>query len=315
MQIPPNGSPDASPTSGDDTVGGSEADATFEYQATLNFDTSFRQEDLLRLSLAAGDPTTTLANTENGLAVSDGGTDSNVELNGVFYSFPVSRKINATIAANSLATGSFVSSTIVAFDGPSVADAGGPEFYDLYNGGNSFSAGLNIDISENVVLDLAYASDTGNVNESDEGLFNNYSYLAQLNWLSDGIFSGAISYVNGDDSPDSPQYTIAGLVSFDFGQVVVSGHYAYTPSTVGGNLNSYTGGLTFPDLFSAGSELGIYGGVSPAVDRNPWIVETYYQIAVNESLLLTPAVVYSNSDGDGRDTENAYGALRATLVF
>lgn len=312
----PNGSPDATPASSDSTVGGPEADATFEYRATLNFDTSFTGTDQLRLSLRTGDATSTLANTENGLASSGGGgTNDNLELDDVFYRFAVGDRISATIAANSMVTDDFVSSTIVPFDGPSVADAGGPEFYDLYDGGSSFGAGVTVSLSDSLMLDLAYATDTGNVNEPGGGLFDSYSYIAQLNLLSDGIFDGAIAYIDGDSGPDSPQYTLAGLVSLDFGRVIVGGHYAYTPAEDGGELNSYVGGLAFPDLFGAGNELGLYGGVSPALDRDPWLVEAYYRISLDQFFSLTPAFIYSNSDGDDSDTENTYGAVRATFAF
>jgi len=312
----PNGSPDATPTSSDSTVGGPEADATFEYRSILNFDTSFTGSDRLRLSFRTGDSTSTLANTENGLASSGGGgTGDSVQLDDVFYRFPIGDRISATVAANSMVTDDFVSSTIVPFDGSSVADAGGPEFYDLYNGGGSFGAGLNFNLSRNLILDLGYANDTGNVNEPDGGLFNNYSYIAQLNLLSDGIFSGAIAYINGDSSSSSPQYTVAGLLSLDFGPVIASGHYAYTPAEGGGDLDSYMGGFAFPNLFGIGNELGLYGGVSPAINRNPLLVEAYYQISVNEFFSLTPSFIYANSDGDNDDTENTYGAVRATFAF
>ncbi|MEM9149773.1 MAG: iron uptake porin [Cyanobacteria bacterium P01_F01_bin.3] len=135
-----------------------EADATFEYSANLNFDTSFTGEDLLRISLLAGDNGGSLANTESGLASADfSGDNDNVRLEDVFYAFPVGNRISAIIAANDVLTDDFVTSTIVPFDGPSVADAGGPEFYDQFEGGD-FGAGINFAFSDNLVLDLGYSS-------------------------------------------------------------------------------------------------------------------------------------------------------------
>ena len=126
-----------------------EADATFEYRARLNFDTSFTGEDRLRIRLQASDAAGSLANA-GGLASQSGrrgGIEDNVGLDDVYYSFPVGNRISAIIAANSVVTDDFVTSTIVPFDGPSVADAGGPQFYDLYQGGD-FGAGVNFAFTE-----------------------------------------------------------------------------------------------------------------------------------------------------------------------
>ena len=55
-------------------------------------------------------------------------------------------------------------------------------FYDLYPGGD-FGAGANIAFSDNLVLDLGYSSGSSNVNTEDGGLFNDNSYIAQLNFF------------------------------------------------------------------------------------------------------------------------------------
>ncbi|MEL7352621.1 MAG: iron uptake porin, partial [Cyanobacteria bacterium J06560_5] len=297
------------------TVG--EADATFEYRASLNFDTSFTGEDRLRIRLRAGDPAGALANTESGLASSGGGgAGDNVKLDDVYYSFPVGNRISGIIAANSVVTDDFVTSTIVPFDGPSVADAGGPEFYDLYDGGSAFGAGANIAFTNNLVLDLGYASDSANINSDDDGIFNNGSYIAQLNFLTDGILDAAVTYIGATDAGEGDaDNTIAGLLNLDFGGFQVGGHYASTDVEGGGDLDSYMGGISIADLFGTGNEFGVYGGVSPAVDRDPLLVEAYYQVNVNEFFTFTPAVIYADNDSDGDSTDNFYGALRATFKF
>ncbi|WP_121968378.1 iron uptake porin [Leptolyngbya sp. BC1307] len=300
------------------TVGGPEADATFEYRARLNFDTSFTGEDRLRIRLQASDDAQALRNTESGLAnqSSRGLGEDNVRLDDVYYSFPVGSRISGIIAANSVVTDDFVTSTIVPFDGPSVADAGGPEFYDLYQGGSSFGAGANIAFTNNLVLDLGYATDTGNLNTPEGGLFNSYSYIAQLNLLTDGLINAAVAYVDGDQNGlGSPEYTIAGLLNLNFGRFQVGGHYAYTPANGGGDLDSYMGGVAISDLFGVGNEFGVYGGISPALNRDPLLVEAYYAIAVNEFFTFTPAVIYTDNDSGVGDDSNVYGALRATFNF
>ncbi|MEM6868166.1 MAG: iron uptake porin, partial [Cyanobacteria bacterium P01_C01_bin.121] len=293
-----------------------EADATFEYRASLNFDTSFTGADRLRLRLRAGDNDGSLANSFSGLAsAGSGGPNDNVKLDDVYYSFPVGNRISAIIAANSVVTDDFVTSTIVPFDGPSVADAGGPQFYDLYEGGD-FGAGVNFAFSENLVLDLGYSSAGSNTNTEDTGLFNNNSYIAQLNFLTDGILDAAITYIGaGDADADAAENTIAGLVSLDFGGFVIGGHYANTDFNGGDDADSFMGGVSFPDFLGAGNEFGVYGGVAPASGREPVLVEAYYDVNVNEFFSFTPALIYTDNDTSGGDTEVVYGAVRATFKF
>ena len=313
----PATSVDESAVALDGTTGGEEADATFEYRATLNFDTSFTGEDRLRIRLRASDDAGSLANTESGLASqsSVGLGEDGVRLDDVYYSFPVGNRISGIIAANSVLTDDFVTSTIVPFDGPSIADAGGPEFYDLYDGGD-FGAGVNIAFSNNLVLDAGYSSGTSNVNTDDGGMFNNGSYIAQLNFLTDGILDAAVTYIGATDAEDgNAENTIAGLLNLDFGGFQIGGHYASTDIEGGGDADFYMGGIAFTDLFGTGNEFGVYGGISPAEDRDPLLVEAYYEVNVNEFFSFTPAVIYADSDGDGDETDNFYGALRASFSF
>ncbi len=306
------------PTTGTDgTVGGEEADATFEYRARLNFDTSFTGEDRLRIRLQASDNAGSLANTESGLAnqSSTFGDENVVGLDDVYYSFPIGSRISGIIAANSVETDDFVTSTIVPFDGPSVADAGGPEFYDLYDGGD-FGAGVNVAFSDNLVLDLGYSSAASNNNGPGGGIGQNGAYIAQLNLLTDGFLNAAVAYI-GASSADSgdAENSLAGLLNLSFGNFQIGGYYAATDIKDGGDSDSYMGGIAIADFLGAGNNLGIYGGISPAENRDPLLVEAYYEIAVNEFFTFTPAVIYADNDGSGDNTENYYGALRATFKF
>ena len=310
--------PEEAAVAGDPTVGGEEADATFEYRANLNFDTSFTGEDRLRIRLRATDDASSLANSESGLANQGGrknGLEDNVGLDDVYYSFPLGNRISGIIAANSVVTDDFVSSTVVPFDGPSVADAGGPEFYDKFDGGN-FGVGANVAFTRNLILDVGYSSAASNDNSEDGGIFNDASYIAQLNLLTDGIFNAAVTYIGATDTDDGDiEDTIAGLLALSFGRFEIGGHYAFNSVDGGGDADSYMGGIAINDLFGAGNQLGLYGGVSPSEFRDPVLVEAYYQLAVNEFFTFTPAVIYTDNDSDADETENVYGALRATFKF
>lgn len=312
-----NFDPDVNNTGDDGTVGGTEAGATFEYRARLNFDTSFTGEDRLRIRLQASDDAGSLANSESGLANQSGndGLEDNVSLDDVYYSFPIGKRISGIIAANSVVTDDFVSSTIVPFDGPSVADAGGPEFYDLYDGGN-FGAGVNVAFSKNLILDAGYSSGSSNVNNGGGGIGTNGSYIAQLNLLTDGFLNAAVTYIGATDPTDgNAKNTYAGLVNLSFGNFQVGGYYAVNDLEGGGNADSYMGGVAIDNFLGAGNSLGVYGGISPSQNRDPLLVEAYYEIAVNEFFTFTPAVIYTDSDGGSGDDTALYGALRATFKF
>ncbi|MEL6471179.1 MAG: porin, partial [Cyanobacteria bacterium J06623_4] len=159
-----------------------------------------------------------------------------------------------------------------------------------------------------------YSTDSGNENVDDGGIFNEASYIAQLNFLTDGIIDAAVTYIGATDADDGDtEYSIAGLLNLDFGRFQIGGHYAVNEIEGGGDADSYMGGVAITDLFGAGNEFGVYGGVSPAVDRDPLLVEAYYKLNVNEFFSLTPAVIYADNDTD--DGDNFYGAVRATVKF
>ncbi|MGB3768319.1 MAG: iron uptake porin [Phormidesmis sp.] len=303
---------------GNQTGGGPEADATFEYAALLNFDTSFTGKDRLNVRLLASDSPNTLANTESGLNYQYGrrsDLEDNVGLDNVYYIFPVGNRISATVGANSVDAYELVTSTIVPFADNAVGFAGSPEFYILYPTGN-FGAAVNLAFTRNLVLDVGYASTSSNVNTPDGGLFNDNYYMAQLNFLTDGILDAAITYMDGSQDEDgTADNTIAGLLSLNLGRFTVAGHYASTSANGGGDLDSYMGGVAISDLFGVGNELGVYGGISPALNRDPLLVEAYYKINVNEFFSLTPAVIYADNDSGVGNQENLYGVLRTSFSF
>jgi hypothetical protein len=53
------------------------------------------------------------------------------------------------------------------------------------------------------------------------------SYIAQLSYLSDGVFDGALVYANGMTNAGATETdTYGALVSFDFGGFIIGGYYA-----------------------------------------------------------------------------------------
>ena len=294
-------------------------ETTFEYRARLNFDTSFTGEDRLRIRFQASDQggvddddnagTKSLGALSGGLASQSGPRgggqfigEDNVGFDDVYYSFPIGSRISAIVSANSTVSDDFVSSTIVPFDGPSVGDFGGPEFYDAIGiGGGSLGVGFNIALTDSLILDAGYA--TGDAQDAATGVFENYEYIVQLNYLSDGLIDAAITYMDGEADGDDADEIIAGLLSLDFGGFEIGGYYADQDGD-----ESWQAGVAL-DSFLGGSAAGAYIGED---FDDTFVAEAYYSLPVNKYWSLTPAVLYADPDGS---SDELYGVIRSTFNF
>jgi hypothetical protein len=308
-------------------IGTLDDNAAFTARARLNFDASFTGEDRLRVRLQTGDDDNGLLATAGGLANS-AGTGNSFVVDDFYYSFPVGSRLDLIVAANSIATDDFVVSTIVPFDGPSVADAGGPVLYDVGVGGGGAAAGFSFAITDNIVLDAGYSASEGtgiaaSNNNNQGGIFGaaSQSSIVQLSYLSDGLFNGALVYINGTTGGTATVDTYGGLVSFDFGRFIIGGYFAQhdgSGTAAGTDDSTWQAGIAFPDLFIEGSQLGVYYAdlFDLTANQSPYMVEGYYEIPVSQFLTITPALIYGDLDTvGGGDTDNFYGAIRATFSF
>ncbi|EKV03697.1 'Carbohydrate-selective porin, OprB family',S-layer domain containing protein [Leptolyngbya sp. PCC 7375] len=298
-------------------------EVTFEYRARLNFDTSFTGEDRLRLRLQASDD----MNAPNdflvdGLADSSGsGGEDNLQLDDVLYQFPLGERIDVEIAANSRSAGQLNSSTIVPYASNAVAEFGEDGFFEsAFDQDGSLAIGTNISLTDNIVLDLAYSTDNGQ--DSSEGIFEEYEYLVQLNYLSDGLIDAAVTFQDGEDPDSSVDFLIGGLINFDLGAFELGGYYAFIEGEDGlDDQEEWQVGISVPDFLAPGNELGVYGGVAfdndvANFEDDPVIIEGFYAIKLNKFITVTPAVIYADPDGvDGNDEDGWIGVLRTTFKF
>ncbi|MBU6229986.1 MAG: carbohydrate porin [Cyanobacteria bacterium REEB459] len=314
-----------------DNTNSKETSTSVEARARLNFDTSFTGRDRLRIRLQSTTGANALAGFA-GLANSSGVGNSvsyGVIVDDFYYRFPVSNSLTVAVAAKGFSGNDWVSSTILPYDGPAVADASGAQFYDFGgSSSNGAGVGLNFSFSDSVVLDLGYTAGYGGASAPNVGIFaaSNQSYIAQLNFIPKGGFlNAAVAYLHNDRSAQfaaaGPTDTFAGLVSFNFDKFFLAGHGAYTTFTGGsGNDFSWTVGAGVSDFGLTGSKLGVYGGQLPQVSGrtdNPFLVEGYYEIPFSKYLTVTPAVIYGDAkySTGGSDTAGIWGALRATFKF
>ena len=292
-------------------------------RARLNFDSSFTGDDRLRIRLQGGSGNAIVPDVLGGLA-NAGGNNYNVTIDDFYYSFPVGSRIKVTVSPRGLSGSDWVTSTILPYDGPAVADASSPQFYGRFSStSNGAGLGININFTDSFILDLGYTAGNTGATNPNVGLFAaaNQSYIAQLNFLPDGFLNAAVTYLHSDGvaigTPGAVD-SFAGLLNLDFGGFFIAGHGAFATFT-GGDDFSWTAGLGFNDFLVEGSKFGIYGGQLPSANLiadNPFLVEGYYEIPFNKFLTLTPALIYGNLGINGApDNTGFWGALRTTFRF
>ncbi|HSM80104.1 MAG TPA: iron uptake porin, partial [Nodosilinea sp.] len=207
----------------------SETSTNVAARARLNFDSSFTGRDRLRIRLQAGQGN---ALTAFGGLQNARGADYDVTIDDFFYRFPVGNRINVTVAARGLAADDWVTSTIVPFDGISVAQAGEPAFYNLAgSSSNGAGVGVNISLTDTIVFDAGYTAGNPGATQPNVGVFAaaNQSYIAQLSYLGDGFLQAGVAYLHSDRSNTFALNntgvaaaagaidTFAGLLNLDFG--------------------------------------------------------------------------------------------------
>jgi len=309
-----------------ETATNQETSVSVATRARLNFDASFTGRDRLRIRLQGAEGNA--LRPFGGLAYASGGTYSAVTIDDFFYRFPIGKLGEITLAARGLSGSDWVSSTILPYDGPAVADASGPQFYDA-GGSTSNGAGLGValDFGESLALDFGYTAGYPGAANPAVGVFaaSNQSYIAQLSFIpKDSFLNAGIAYLHNDQSIGfqggraGATNTYAGLLNLDFGGFFVAGHGAYTDFN-GGNDFSWTAGVGFDDFLLEGSKFGVYGGQLPQLigkANNPFLVEGYYQIPFNKFITVTPAIIYGDAKFTGTgDSTGLWGALRATFRF
>lgn len=344
---------------------------TLGYRVRLNFDTSFSGDDLLRARLEANNIVdfASLGNTigfADSFTYSTGRTDlddvsddgrrtnvvnNNIRIADLYYTFPVGERVQLTVAANGVTDSDWVVSTVSPFDSDgqgSISEFGGPPQYNFIPGGAG--AGFNIQLSDNLSLDAAYAGAEANDPSAGAGLFNgDYGIIAQLTYLSDSL-DAALTYGNGYQSAGfgpSGQAEVANTYGAQVNFKVSSGFQigggvAYIPiRTIGeGDYQvwSYQGTLAFPDLGGEGNLLGFLAGVPPRIARASdgvaglgpvsaalggrdrqdaaFLVEGFYRLKVNDNISITPGVIWISDPGNNNGNDDTFvGALRTTFTF
>ncbi|MEH2320189.1 iron uptake porin [Nostoc sp.] len=275
----------------------------------LNFDTSFTGQDLLRTRLQAlnlnyfsGSSGSNTRLPEGTLAfnaeIGDEDPENNqLQIDTLFYRFPVGKKTTVTLFANEAEVDDFVNTVNPFLDGDDGASGALSRFGSrnsvYYFVPSGAGVGLRHRLLDQVELSLGYLSNTASNPNNQNGLFNgSYGAIAQLTFQPSDRLSIGFTYVNaynnlGEDLAipgtgsqkanlglvtDSPTSTNAYGLEASYqvnSRFFINAWAGYAKTRVLGlgdaDIWNYAVGLAFPDFGKRGNLAGIIVGMEPKV--------------------------------------------------
>ncbi len=326
--------------------GGNVGNTAFNYDLRLNFDTSFSGKDLLRTRLRAGNFGSDPFGSSSSLFKLDKAetTDSNVEIDRLYYQFPVSKSV--TLTAGPLVRNTEMAWVPSAYKSEILdffAVAGTPGVYNKatgagvgaqYVGKGGFVAGLNYvaqngDDSETGVFDsdgaLNFLAQVG-YRAPQWGVGVGYRYgsegtrprsynglLGASGALADGQESNAVA-VNAYWQPAESGWVPS--VSAGYGYNGVSGTVGKTDAT---DSDSWFVGLQWNDAFVAGNAAGIAVGQAPTAETagvsDATMLEFFYKFQVTDNISITPALFYVDNNQRYQDSSKWGGVIQTKFTF
>ena len=322
--------------------GGNVGNTAFNYDLRLNFDTSFTGKDLLRTRLRAGNFSSDPFGSSSSLFKLDKAesTDNTVEIDRLYYQFPVTKSVTLTAGAKvrntemawiPTAYRSEILDFFTTAGVPGVYNkATGAGFGAQYAGKGGFVAGLNYvaqdgDNSETGVFNsdgalnlLAQAGYRG----KNWGVGAGYRYgtegtrprsynglLGANGTLLEGQTSNGVS-INAYWQPSQPGWIPS--ISAGYGYNWVSGATGSTDAT---DSQSWMAGLQWSDVFVTGNSAGIAVGQAPTAETggvdDATLLEIFYKFQVTDNISITPALFYV-SNNQRFEGESAWGGVVQT---
>jgi hypothetical protein len=193
-----SGNPDVAPgeSEGDDTQ------TIFADRVRLNFDTSFTGKDLLRTRLQARNITrfnSGVTGTNMTRLGFDGSEGNDVQIDDLYYKFPLNDNVQVILAGNSTEPNDFID----VVSPVSSSGSGSISRFGRFNPvlrlpDDSSGAALKFGLGESASLDLAYLAESASASNPDQknGLFNGqHAALANLVFEPGDAFKLGLSYV------------------------------------------------------------------------------------------------------------------------
>jgi hypothetical protein len=330
----------------DTNDGGNVGNTAFNYDLRLNFDTSFYGKDLLRTRLRSGNFNSDPFGSSSSLFKLDKAesTDNSVEIDRLYYQFPVSESV--TLTAGALVRNTEMAWVPSAYKSEILdffAVAGAP---GVYNKATGAGVGAQYVGKNGIVAGLNYVAQNGD--DSETGVFDSdgaLNFLAQVgykasNWgigagyrygsegtrprTYNGLLGASGALVDGQDSnavainaywqPSESRWVPS--VSAGYGYNFVSGAVGATDAT---DSDSWFVGLQWADAFVAGNAAGIAVGQAPSAETagvsDATMLEFFYKFQVTDNISITPALFYVDNNQRYQDSSKWGGVIQTKFTF
>ena len=292
--------------------------------------------------------TAAVATPEGSLSWTDGTTTSSIGIDALKYEFPLSPQTQLVVAANAGAADDFTDTINPYFDGDgasgSISAFGNrPSIYYTVQG---TGVGIRHKLSDTTEVSVGYLARTGNNPAPGNGLFGGgYGALAQVSFKTGENSKVGVTYTrtfNSDPGTGSLNANLGGL-SNNIGlqgtfqvspQLALGGWAGYTQNqATGGDRQIWNWAITaaLPDVGGKGNLAGFLVGQEPRVassgidpltgvnttDTKAGLhIEGFYQFKVNDSISITPGIIYLTAPNQDANSSGAViGAVRTTFTF
>ena len=302
----------------------------FQYTYQLNLNTSFTGDDDLYVRLKTGNATDVFSSKTYGTYLSSSnGNDDTIEVDKIWYSFPVGEK-------NTVWIGPKIENYYMHGATPSIY---APITKQFKLGGNGAAYGASTDtgigwaynadsgfsVSSNVVSkggSKGFLTDEAKTNWSTQVGYTTDQYHVSLitalkyNGWTDSYYTTKLGKARPDGN--STNYGLRAYWRPDTeSQVVPEISGGYDTSTVEGqdaDTDAFFVGLTWKDTFQADDKIGLALGQPQTADTDtvePFTWEAYYSFKINDSISMTPAI-FGASDRTGTAGVDLTGAVVQT---
>jgi Carbohydrate-selective porin, OprB family len=280
---------------------------------------------------------------EGSLSWTDGTTTSSIGVDALKYEFALSPQTQVVVAANAGASDDFTDTINPYFDGDgasgSISAFGNrPSIYYTVQGAG---VGIRHKLSEGAELSVGYLSSTANTPTVGNGLFGgSYGAIAQVTIKAGENSKVGLTYTrtlnanpgtgstnaNPEIGGNSNNFGLAG--SFQLSPEFTLGGWAgYTQNqAAGGDRQIWNWAVTAaaPDLGGKGNLAGFLVGQEPRVAsssdgttdlKSGLHIEGFYQMKINDSISITPGLIYLTAPNQSPGNSALIGALRTTFTF
>ena len=323
--------------------GNANENTTFGARARINFVTSFTGKDTLYTRIQANN----ISDTADAPLAFAGDADSNAYLDGLWYSFPLSKSTNVIAIANAGAADDVVD-TVNQFDGDGTEGALSSfgTRNPIYSQMDGSGLGITQELGDSLSVSLGYLASSNNDAGPRSGVFNGpYGALAQLTFEPSKRFKVGLTYINAYNQEGlqgvDTSTTLTNYESDSYGvqatlglgdNLVLGGWGGYTKAR---NLNSsgdaeiwnWAVTLGLPDFGKKGNLAGVIFGMTPKVTDSSiaglnesqdtsYHIEGFYQHKVNDNISITPGVIWVTApENDSSNDDAIVGTLRTTFTF